>query len=87
MPLRESSLKQNPDSIPLKVQNSERKGAVTIYIGQKSKMLELMHRYAEEKNLKLKELCFKFDGETLDPNDTPETLDLEGNECIDVFKK
>lgn len=75
------------DSIPLKIQNSEKKGTVTIYINRQDKMIELMHRYAEEKHVKLENLRFSFDGEKLDPGDTPETLDLEGNECIDVFTK
>ncbi|KAK7075620.1 hypothetical protein SK128_004942 [Halocaridina rubra] len=75
----------SPDAIPLKVQNADRKGTVTVYIKKQDKMIELMHRYVEAKNLELAKLRFSFDGTPLDPRDTPETLDLEGDECIDVY--
>ena len=45
----------------------------------------LMEAYARKKNLILTNLKFKLDGEILDPNDTPQMLDLEGGECIDVY--
>lgn len=44
-----------------------------------------MHKYAEEKQLKLDKLRFMFDGEQLNPNSTPSSLELEGGECIDVY--
>ncbi|XP_064119050.1 NFATC2-interacting protein-like [Macrobrachium nipponense] len=84
--VKETVTNQSPGTIPLKVQNSDRKGVVTIFIRPDAKMKELMHRYAEEKNIPVEELHFSFDGETLNPNDTPKSLDLEGNECIDVYR-
>jgi hypothetical protein len=30
-------------------------------------------------------LKFSFDGELLNPNETPVDLDLEGGECIDLY--
>ncbi|XP_066966878.1 uncharacterized protein [Macrobrachium rosenbergii] len=85
--VRATVMKQSPGTIPLKVQNSDKKGVVTIFIRPDAKMKELMHRYAEEKNIPVEELRFSFDGETLNPNDTPKSLDLEGNECVDVYRK
>jgi len=44
-----------------------------------------MNEYAEKKGVEVSSLRFMFDGETLDPQDTPISLDLEGGECIDVY--
>lgn len=77
---------QAPDSIALKVQNSNHKATITIHIGKSDKMKILMHRYAELNKAKLEDLKFFFDGERLNPNDTPKSLDLDGGECIDVYQ-
>lgn len=76
----------DPESISLRVQNSKKKGSVTINMNLKEKMSVLMHKYAEEKQLKLDNLRFVFDGEQLSANSTPASLDMEGGECIDVFE-
>ncbi|XP_043232800.1 uncharacterized protein CG4449-like [Amphibalanus amphitrite] len=74
----------DPNSIELKVQSAERRGAVTVRLGRTEPMSVLMERYARQKGAELAKLRFRFDGEALDPSDTPETLDLEGGECVDV---
>ncbi|KAF0301650.1 NFATC2-interacting protein [Amphibalanus amphitrite] len=74
----------DPDSIELKVQSAERRGAVTVRLARTEPMSVLMERYARQKGAELAKLRFRFDGEALDPSDTPETLDLEGGECVDV---
>lgn len=76
---------KNPDSVCLKVQNADRKGMLNINISRYDKMSVLMHKYAKEKNVNLEKLKFLFDGEILDPNETPVDLDLDGGECIDVY--
>ncbi|KAK4324043.1 hypothetical protein Pmani_005292 [Petrolisthes manimaculis] len=82
----QSHITQAPDSIALKVQNSNSKATLTIHISKSDKMKILMHRYAELKDAKLEDLKFFFDGERLNPNDTPSSLDLDGGECIDVYQ-
>ncbi|MPC43739.1 NFATC2-interacting protein [Portunus trituberculatus] len=79
-------ISQDVDSISLRVQNSKKKGSVTINMNLKEKMSVLMHKYAEEKQIKLDKLQFMFDGELLSSNSTPTSLDLEGGECIDVYE-
>ncbi|XP_042888965.1 hepatoma-derived growth factor-related protein 2-like [Penaeus japonicus] len=81
----ESTEENNPGNIRLKVQNASKKGVVTIHINRYDKMQVLMQRYAEEKKVDLSALRFHFDGEKLDPSDTPDNLDLDGDECIDVY--
>lgn len=76
---------KDPSSILLRVQNSDRKGSVNISLGLKETMSVLMHKYAEEKQLNMKKLQFWFDGEVLNPRSTPNSLDMEGGECIDVY--
>ena len=71
--------------ISLKCQTHDRKSTVMIKMKADEKMRILMKRYSEEKKVPLKKLKFKFDGENLDPNATPDSLDLEGGECIDVY--
>ena len=44
-----------------------------------------MATYAQKTKNILTDLKFKLDGEELDPNGTPEMLDLEGGETIDVY--
>ena len=44
-----------------------------------------MMQYAEWRGVALQGLKFVFDGEIVNPNETPDDLDLEGEECIDVF--
>eukprot|EP00088_Acartia_fossae_P019936 TRINITY_DN2166_c0_g1_i13.p1 TRINITY_DN2166_c0_g1~~TRINITY_DN2166_c0_g1_i13.p1 ORF type:complete len:421 (+),score=109.42 TRINITY_DN2166_c0_g1_i13:47-1264(+) len=74
------------DVIELKVQTKDRKGSVNIKIRMFEKMEELMNKYSQIKNIDLTKLKFFFDGEALDPEETAETLDLEGGECIDVHQ-
>lgn len=81
----ESSENSDPGSIRLKVQNADKKGHVHIYINRYDKMQVLMEKYAKEKKVDVRTLNFHFDGEKLDPRDTPDNLDLDGDECIDVY--
>ncbi|XP_063611061.1 DNA repair protein Rad60-like [Penaeus indicus] len=81
----ESSENNDPGSIRLKVQNADKKGLVHIYINRYDKMQLLMEKYAKEKKVDVSTLRFHFDGEKLDPSDTPDNLDLDGDECIDVY--
>jgi len=56
----------------------------TLSIPMKGKFESIMGRFAQKKNLSISQCKFIFDGETLNPNNTPEGLDLEGDEIIDV---
>ena len=85
-PQAPQAITQDPDSISLRVQCSNKKGFVIINIGLKDKMSILMHKYAEERRLKFDKLRFILDGERLCANSTPSSLDLENGECIDVYE-
>ena len=47
----------------------------------------LMDKYAEQTGQDAAKLSFHFDGEPLPPSQTPDSLELEGGECIDVHVK
>lgn len=76
----------NLERIQLKCQSRDKKSSVTVSILRGENMEALVKSYARLKNIpdhtKLK---FIFDGEELDPEDTTETLELEGGECFDVY--
>ncbi|XP_018008259.1 uncharacterized protein CG4449 [Hyalella azteca] len=78
-------LDENIDSIRLKMQCNARRGVLYVTINKFSKMSEAMKAYAEEKGKGIADFRFMFDGEKLDPDETPLTLDLDGGECIDVY--
>ena len=50
-------------------------------------MMVLFEKYSEATSISVDKLTFKFDGDTIENDDTPKSLDLEGGECIDVHVK
>jgi hypothetical protein len=45
----------------------------------------LMESYAKATQTDLRQIKFFFDGERLDPEETPESLDFEDGEIVDVY--
>jgi len=60
---------------------------LTIGIKKNDKMHVLYIKIAEELKLDLNSFTLVFDGDKIELSDTIESLELEGNECIDLFKK
>jgi hypothetical protein len=75
----------NVDEIELKIQRKGYKEPVLIEMHKTQKMRVLMLKCAEFLDLPSEKLKFSFDGEALNPNETPVDLDLEGGECIDLY--
>ena len=48
---------------------------------------KLMEAYAERQGRTIQELRFTFEGNRLDPTQTPEDLDMEADDVIDVFEQ
>ena len=71
-------------TIQIKLRTKDKKSAVTMNVRPKDKMSVVMNAFAKAKKVKVKDLKFIFDGEELGPDETPESLELEGGECIDV---
>ena len=55
-----------------------------LFTFQDEALLSTMLRYAAKFNVDYGQLQFSFDGDNIEPSDTPEELDLEDGFCIDV---
>lgn len=75
------------DRIEIKLQSKDRRANVLVKIKPMDNMKFVMEEYAKKSGLSLDTLKFTFDGEDLDPEETAESLELEGGECIDVHSK
>ena len=75
------------DMLQFKVQTQNRSSSINVSIRKEDPMRVLMEKYAEQSKIELSRLSFQFDGEALQPDDTPIDLDLDGGECIDVYIK
>ncbi|GLV40337.1 Rad60 [Carabus blaptoides fortunei] len=75
------------DRIELKVQLKDRKHPLKIYLRLTDGMNILMYQCAEELKVPSNTLKFYFDGDLIKQNDTAESLQLEGGECIDCVRK
>lgn len=75
------------DKVELKVQMKDRKHPLKIYLRLTDTMNILMYKCAEELKVPSSTLKFYFDGDLIKPNDTAESLQLEGGECIDCIRK
>jgi len=75
------------DRIEIKLQSKDRRATVMVKIKPMDNMKFVMEEYAKKSGISLDTLKFTFDGEELDPEETAESLDLEGGECIDVAER
>ncbi|XP_021934550.1 uncharacterized protein CG4449-like isoform X2 [Zootermopsis nevadensis] len=83
--LAQEKLSLGVDEIELKIQRKGHKERISMRIKKNQKMRVLMFKCAEYLELPEEKLKFSFDGESLNPNETPVDLDLEGGECIDLY--
>ena len=64
--------------------NGKANDITMLSIPLKGQFQSVMARFAQKKCVTVSQCKFIFDGEVLNPNATPEGLDLEGDEMIDV---
>ncbi|KAK3587645.1 hypothetical protein CHS0354_032853 [Potamilus streckersoni] len=76
---------ENPDLIELCVQSCNRRNKVFIKVDKRKTMDKLMKLYADRVNVDSSKLKFFFDGEEMDITQTPESMDIENGDCIDVI--
>ncbi|XP_077288830.1 DNA repair protein Rad60 isoform X2 [Arctopsyche grandis] len=68
----------------IKLRSKEMKNAFEVMIGKNQKLSVAMVKFSEEIEVPLSRLKFYFDGDLVDSESTPVSLDLEGGECLDV---
>ncbi|KAM7362062.1 DNA repair protein Rad60 [Cochliomyia hominivorax] len=76
--------KRDANKITLKIQSDKWKRPLQIDLMKTDKFRILYIKCAEELKLSLDHLKLSFDGELLELNDTPQDLDMEGGEAIDL---
>ncbi|CAF4741891.1 unnamed protein product [Pieris macdunnoughi] len=84
--LDESIISHNEfgNGLKLKFQCQNVKKPFVIYVQKEEKLVEAMVKCAEHFEKPLNALKFVFDGDAIAGSMTPDDLDLEGDECIDV---
>lgn len=83
---KEELANEDPNLITVKLQDGHRRNTKEIRIGKTDQLIELKKKYAELLNIKdLASFKLKFDGDPVDESETPEDLDLEGDEAFDVI--
>lgn len=71
--------------LTVKVQAKHLKQPIEMTIKREQKMNILIIKCCEKFNCPQNKLILKFDGEILNPKDTPDDLCLEGGECFDAY--
>ncbi|XP_017131466.1 uncharacterized protein CG4449 [Drosophila elegans] len=78
------ALSSKPKQFQVKVQADKWKHPMVIPMKKKDSFKMLYIKCAEELNCEARLIKLFFDGELLDPKDTPKNQDMEGNELIDL---
>lgn len=82
--LTEDKTTKDDNVCNIKIQTSSKKQSLTISLRRDQQFKFLFTKCAEQFGIKENTLKFYFDGEQIGPNDTPESLDIEGEACIDL---
>ncbi|XP_017017471.2 DNA repair protein Rad60 [Drosophila kikkawai] len=83
----QEDLSKKPRKFQLKVQAAKWKHPLVVSIKKKDPFKVLYIKCAEELNVEARLIKLFFDGDLLDPEDTPKNQDMEGNEMIDLELK
>ncbi|XP_043653216.1 uncharacterized protein CG4449 [Drosophila teissieri] len=81
------ALSRKPKKFQVKVQADKWKNPLVMPMKKKDTFKMLYIKCAEELNCDARLIKLFFDGELLDPEDTPKNQDMEGNEVIDLKMK
>lgn len=86
-PILPDSVEEDENSIEIKVQGKEPDSKKTFRILKTDQLEKLMTAYCEYRKLPRSRIKFLFDGEELKGGETPEQLDMEHEDVIDVQVK
>uniref|UniRef100_A0A6G1SFA2 Small ubiquitin-related modifier 2-A n=1 Tax=Aceria tosichella TaxID=561515 RepID=A0A6G1SFA2_9ACAR len=75
----------DPNVITLKLQDGQRKHLKEFKIAKQEPLSILKEKYAQEFNIDLNRMKLCFDGDPVDDQDTPDSLDIEDECVIDVI--
>ncbi|KAH8381524.1 hypothetical protein KR093_007442 [Drosophila rubida] len=83
----EVDLYTKPKKFQLKVQGDRWKRPLIIHLNKSDSFKILYIKCAEEMECSVEDFSLFFDGELLEPDDTPKNQEMEGNEMIDFRNK
>lgn len=75
------------DEINFRILQKNVKRPLTMSIKKTDKMQILYIKLSEKLGLDINSFILHFDGDKIKNSDTIKSLDLEGDECIELFKK
>lgn len=79
--------KPKAEEINLKIKQKDIKHPLIISIKKTDKMQVLYIKLSEKLDLDLESFTLEFDGDTIKSTDTLKSLELEGDECLELFQK
>ncbi|CAG5122670.1 unnamed protein product, partial [Candidula unifasciata] len=72
------------DAIELVIQCKNSKSRITITANKRRPLSDVIQKYAQLVNAEANSFVFSFDGEDIEPTDTPGKLDMEDQDVVDV---
>lgn len=79
-----ASVVAREDLISLRFQCSNKRTQHTVEVGKGQPLVEGLKTFAEKISTDLSRLVVKFDGDKVNPSETPDDLGIEDGDCIDV---
>ncbi|KAL0122967.1 hypothetical protein PUN28_007553 [Cardiocondyla obscurior] len=76
---------KDEETCSIKVQTANKKQTFTIRLKEDEQFKTLFVTCSKELGVNESSLKLCFDGEQIDPTDTPKSLDLEGEACVDLY--
>lgn len=84
IPYKGTDADEDDDKMKIFFQSGDGKERICLLVHKLEKMQEIVKRYSEQQKISLETLHFEFDGEKIEGTETPEDLDMESGNCIDV---
>lgn len=78
--------KQNNEHVTLKVTGDQDGSTISFKIRRKTKLVKLMDAYREKQGLR-GHLRFRYDGQAVNDEDTPEMLDMEDEDQLEAYQE
>ncbi|XP_062513854.1 small ubiquitin-related modifier 3-like [Corticium candelabrum] len=80
-----SKLSSTNGRINVKVQAQDG-GTVHFVVKRTTPMMKLMTAYCDRKGIQMNSIRFVFDGNPITPENTPDQLAMEEDDCIEVYQ-
>uniref|UniRef100_A0A0A9WEQ9 Ubiquitin-like domain-containing protein n=1 Tax=Lygus hesperus TaxID=30085 RepID=A0A0A9WEQ9_LYGHE len=85
IPATQSISVPGKNKLHIKCLVKDRKKPLDYYLSPRQNLQALLETLAKDLEVPLSCLKIKFDGDVVNAKDTPQSLDLDGGECFDVF--